>query len=219
MVDAKLARRPRERAFVRHGKDVAQIFPVHLFHFAQTLCDFPDFTFISQQLASQEAKIHRETAMITIRSALLGLAAAGTFATVLPAASHEQGLPAAVKARHAQMQLYAFNLGTLGAMAQDKMDYDAEAASAAASNIVKLSSLAAGPMWAPGTSADDVDGSRALPAIWTDMDGVIEKAVALNEAAVAMEAAAGEGLDSLKSAFGPLGGACGDCHKAYRQPE
>lgn len=152
-----------------------------------------------------------------LRTALLGLAAAGSLAATLPAQA--QDLPPAVGARHAQMQLYAFNLGTLGMMAQERMDYDAAAASAAAGNLVKLTSLDAGAMWVPGTSSEDVEGSRALPAIWTDMDGVIERAVALNEAAVAMEAAAGEGLDSLKSAFGPLGAACGDCHKAYRQPE
>ncbi|MBV7409851.1 cytochrome c [Maritimibacter sp. DP1N21-5] len=145
-----------------------------------------------------------------------GIAGASIAATAVLA---QEGLNPVVKARHAQMTLFAFNLGTLGAMAQDKAEYDAEAATAAAGNIVKLSSLAAGPMWAPGTGVGDVEGTRALPAIWENMDDVITKAVALNEAAVAMEAAAGEGLDSLKAAFGPLGAACGECHKSYREPE
>ncbi|MAM60597.1 cytochrome c [Maritimibacter sp. UBA3975] len=157
--------------------------------------------------------------MKSVRTILLGLAAAGTIAGGVTAASHEAGVPASVKARQATMQLYAFNLGTIGAMAQGNMDYDAEAATAAAQNLVKLSSMNQGPMWAPGTSTDDIEGTRALPAIWTDMDGVIEKAVALNEAAAAMETAAGESLESLQGAMGALGGACGDCHKAYRQPE
>lgn len=146
----------------------------------------------------------------------IGLAAASLAAAPLVA---QDNLAPAVKARHAQMNLYAFNLGTLGAMAQDKMEYDADAATAAAGNIVKLSSLNAMAMWAPGTAAGEAEGSRALPAIWENSDDVIAKAVALNEAAVAMEAAAGGGLDSLKAAFGPLGAACGDCHKSYREPE
>jgi cytochrome c556 len=157
--------------------------------------------------------------MTSIRTILVGLAAAGTLAGAVTAASHEAGVPASVKARQATMQLYAFNLSTIGAMAQEKIEYDAEAAQAAAENLVKLSSLNQGPMWEPATSTDDIDGTRALPEIWTDMEGVIEDAVALNEAAVAMEAAAGESLDALKQAMGPLGGACGDCHKAYRQPD
>ena len=39
---------------------------------------------------------------------------------------------------------------------------------------------------------------------------------ALSEAAAAMETAAGQGLESLQGAMGPLGGACGACHEDYR---
>jgi len=34
-----------------------------------------------------------------------------------------------------------------------------------------------------------------------------------------MADAAGFDLASLQAAMGPLGGACSDCHKAYRAPE
>lgn len=157
--------------------------------------------------------------MKKIRTMLMGLAATGALAGSALAESHGGELPMSVKARQSTMTLYAFNLGTLGAMAQEKIPYDAEAASAAAANLAALTSMNQGPMWAPGTSTEDLEGTRALPKIWTDMEGVIENVVALNEAAAAMETAAGEGLDSLKAAMGPLGSACGDCHKAYREPD
>ena len=44
----------------------------------------------------------------------------------------------AIKARKAQMQLYAWNLGQLGAMAKGAVPYDAAAASAAADNLLAV---------------------------------------------------------------------------------
>ena len=55
--------------------------------------------------------------------------AATLFATT--ASAQDAAVKGAITARQSLMKLYAFNLGTLGAMAQGKMDYDAEAASAA----------------------------------------------------------------------------------------
>ena len=51
-----------------------------------------------------------------------------------------EDLTKAVKARQATMQLYAFNLGILGNMAKGSMDYNADVATEAAGNLVKLSS-------------------------------------------------------------------------------
>lgn len=131
-------------------------------------------------------------------------------------AQSDEDLMKAVKARQATMQLYAFNLGVLGNMAKGTTDYDADAATAAAGNLVKLSSQNQMAYWAPGTAEGEVEGSKALPAIWEDMAGVGEAASALTEAAMAMEAAAGTDLAALQGAMGALGGACGGCHKAYR---
>lgn len=125
----------------------------------------------------------------------------------------------AVKARQSQMQLYAFNLGILGGMAQGKAEYDAEAASAAASNLAALTRLNQSALWPAGTDSASVEGSRALPALWEDMPGVMAAGGALAEAAANMESVAGNGLEALQGAMGPLGGACGGCHKAYRQAQ
>ncbi len=134
-----------------------------------------------------------------------------------------QGAPdpadSAVKARKAHMQLFAFNIGMLGGMAQDRIPYDAGMATAAAGNLVALASLDQGGYWLPGTDSDSREDSRALAALWENIPDVIAKGAALGEAAAAMQVAAAVDLASLKGAMGPLGGACGACHEAYRKPQ
>ena len=73
-------------------------------------------------------------------------------------------------------------------------------------------------MWPGGSDNANDPNTRALPAIWENFPDVGAKAGALVEAATAMEAAAGEGLDALRGAMGPLGGACAACHESYRAP-
>lgn len=155
--------------------------------------------------------------MSSPRSLALGLLLAAVSAGVVSAAS-ETAAPA-IKARQSLMQLYAFNLGTLGAMAQEKMPYDAQAAAVAAGNLAALTKLDASAMWPGGSDSASAEGTRALPGIWENFPDVGAKAGALTTAADAMAAAAGTDLASLQAAMGPLGGACGGCHKAYRAPE
>jgi cytochrome c556 len=149
----------------------------------------------------------------------LAIALSLSLSALTVSAQAQDAVSAAIKARQAQMALYAFNLGQLGAMAKGAVDYDADAAKAAAGNLVKLTSLSGGAMWLPGSDDMSADKTRALPAIWENFPDVAAKSSAVAEAAVAMEAASGNGLDALRGAIGPLGGACGACHKAYRAPE
>ena len=143
-----------------------------------------------------------------------GVAAALTFGSAVA----QQGGNPAVNARKAVMQLYAFNLTTLGGMAQGKIDYDAAAASGAASNLAALTQMNQMAMWPGGSDNSNDPNTRALPALWENFPDVGAKAGALAEAAAAMESAAGEGLDALRGAMGPLGGACAACHESYRAP-
>jgi len=123
----------------------------------------------------------------------------------------------AVKARKAHMQLYAFNVGTLGAMAKGEVEYNAEAAMAAANNLASLSTLSQAGYWAPGTSVDELgDETTTLSKLW-DADstaGAIGGELA--EAAAALAAVAGDGQAALGGAMGAVGKTCGTCHKAYR---
>lgn len=122
-------------------------------------------------------------------------------------------------ARQSQMKLLAFNMGQLGSMAKGSLAYDATAAEAAATNILMLSKLDSAAMWPEGTDDMSIDGTRAMPSIWENMADFQAKSSALTTAAEGMAAAAGNGLDALKAAMGPLGGSCGACHKAHRTPK
>ncbi len=148
--------------------------------------------------------------------ALLASAAAICVGTLASADSHAEVTPA-VKARQSHMQLYAHNLGILGGMAQGKMDYNAEAASAAASNLSALANLNQASYWPEGTDNATIEGTKALPAIWADFPGVMEVSAGLVEATAAMNDVAGTDLASLQGAMGPLGDACSACHREYRQ--
>ncbi len=154
--------------------------------------------------------------MVKIRT--IALALAGIAFTAGAGFAHDDITNPAVKARHSLMGLYAFNLGTLGAMAQGKMPYDAAMASVAAGNLAKLTKLDNSAMWPAGSDSDHAEGSNALPVLWDNFPDVIAKAQALSSATDAMAEAAGTDLEALKAAMGPLGGACGACHKEYRAP-
>ena len=145
--------------------------------------------------------------------------AGGLTAAVLGAAIAHESENAAIKARTSVMQLYAFNLGTLGAMAKGEAEYDAEAASKAANNLVTLTQIDQSTMWPAGSDNSSDPTSRALPAIWENFSDVSAKGKAMSDAALAMQSAAGQDLESLQAAMGALGGACSACHKAYRAPK
>ena len=144
--------------------------------------------------------------------------AGGLTAAVLGSAIAQESENAAIKARTSVMQLYAFNLGALGAMAKGEVEYDAEAASKAANNLVTLTQVDQSAMWPPGSDNASDPTSRALPAIWENYPDVSAKGKAMSDAALAMQSAAGQDLDALRAAMGGLGGACSACHKAYRAP-
>lgn len=157
--------------------------------------------------------------MMKTFAGLSALVLAGAVATTT-FAQGDAAINAAVNARQAHMSLYAFNIGLLGGMAKGEIDYDADAASGAAANLAALARIDQSRYWPRGSSTFDlgVEQTEALPEIWDEGSDIGAKAAALVEAATAMEAAAGNGLDALRGAIGPVGSRCGDCHKAYRQP-
>lgn len=154
--------------------------------------------------------------------ALGGVLTAGVLATSAIGDGHaDKAVLAAVKARQAQMTLYSFNLGLLGGMAKGNIDYDADAASAAARNLAALSQLDQSRLWPQGSdnAALGVETTEALPAIWEAGSTAGEKGMALATAAIAMEQAAGGGLESLQGAMNAVGKSCGGCHETYRQKD
>jgi len=142
------------------------------------------------------------------------VAAALLAGLALPAAANE----AAIKARQGQFQMFALNLGVLGGMAQGRMDYDAAAAQEAADNLFHLSRNSQFGMWPEGSDNGAVDGTRALPVIWSDNADFLARYAALQTGAEAMQAAAGTDLAALQGALGGLAGACQACHQQFRAP-
>lgn len=150
---------------------------------------------------------------LTITASVAAIFIAG----VASAGGHD-GNPA-VKARKAYMQLYAFNMGTLGAMAKGAVAYDAETAQAAADNMAALKSLNTRNMWIPGTSTDDLgDETAALPAIWQEGSEIGAISAAFGTSIDGLAAVAGDGKDAMAAALGGVGGNCSACHKAFRKP-
>ncbi|MFK7859765.1 MAG: cytochrome c [Granulosicoccus sp.] len=124
----------------------------------------------------------------------------------------------AIKARQAMFQIYGFNTGLLGAMAKEKIPYDAEVAAEAAANLNAAANFGQSQMWPPG-SDNATEGNatnRALPALWETYPAAVEKGDALKEAAAAMAAVAGDGLGALQGAMGDLGASCKGCHDDFR---
>ncbi len=161
--------------------------------------------------------------MFITRKLYLGAIAAGIFATGLYA-TPEHNIPghefeAELAARQGLMQLYAFNISQLGAMAKGAIDYDSAAADIAANNLAALSRMGSAAMWPAGSDILSIETGAALPGLWENFPDVGAKAMALTEAADAMVAAASTDLAALQAAMRPLGGACSACHKAYRQSE
>lgn len=125
-----------------------------------------------------------------------------------------------LKARQSLMQVYAFNIGILGAMAKGKMPYDADIAQAAASNLHAAVSMKNPTMWPKGSGNDALgDKTRAKPDIWSTYPKVAEKGKAMTEAAAKMASVAGNGLDAVQANMKSLGEGCKGCHKPFRAPK
>lgn len=124
----------------------------------------------------------------------------------------------AIEARQSHMKLLAYNLRLLGDMARGIIDYDANAANAAASNLAAVARLSQANYWINRSSNADVPGlTHALPSIISNHADRQAKINALITAADAMARSAGT-LRGVQTAIGAVGGACGSCHKVHRAP-
>lgn len=150
------------------------------------------------------------------RLSTLALAAALALPLALPQSALAN--EAAITARKSQFQLFAFNLGVLGSMAQGRIDYDAEAAQAAADHLYHLTRYNHLAMWPAESDNANAANTRALPAIWDNLEDFVTRYEALQTGAEAMQAAAGTDLAALQGALGGVAGACSACHDNYRAP-
>ena len=124
---------------------------------------------------------------------VLCFALATSALAALPALAQDRD-PAQVahEMRERHMHLFAYNLGPLGAMARGNAEYDGETASLHAGNIAALASVDFSPYWVEGSSSAELEESRALPAIWENLEDVEQQRVELMEAAQQLESVAGD---------------------------
>lgn len=139
---------------------------------------------------------------------------AGVVATAADKGPHDD----AIKGRQAMFQSYNFNMGILGAMAKEKMDYDADKASEAAANLQAAANFGQSSMWPEGSDSENPANARtrALPAIWGSYPAVVEKADALKKSTAVLATQAGSGLGALQDAIGDVGASCKGCHDDFR---
>ena len=152
-----------------------------------------------------------------IKTVILATATMGFVAAPVLA---DKAAEKAIGARKAQMQLYSFNLGQLGAMAKGEAEYNADVAKVAASNLAALTALNGMAMWPQGTDSTAMPGkTRAKVEAWTTWPAIAKDSEAAKTASANLAAVAGDGLDALRGAIGAVGKSCGGCHKAYREEE
>lgn len=121
----------------------------------------------------------------------------------------------AVKARKGVLQTMAWHFGPLVAMARGDLDYDAERAVRHAEMLEGL------PHYLPelfieASSTAERNDTRALPVIWEDFDGFVEKHEAMVGEIEALVAVAGDGHGALAPQVVATGESCSACHDNFR---
>jgi cytochrome c556 len=121
---------------------------------------------------------------------------------------------AAFQYRRAVMQSVAYKVGQLRGMAQGEIPVDQAAFVKHANDVATLGSMI--PEGFIPNSA--VEGSAALPEVWTNMADFQAKAMELTTAAQALATATQQnGFEAAKGMVQAVGGTCGNCHRPYRR--
>ena len=142
---------------------------------------------------------------------------AALVAAAIPAAAHDDPIEHAIEARQGYFTLMGTEIGPLAAMAKGEMDYDAARAEAHAANLAALAAYDPARLFPEGSSKFEREGdTRALAAIWDDMDGFMAAMGDFVEAAEALPGVAGQGRAELAGGVGRVGDTCGACHDDYR---
>ena len=122
----------------------------------------------------------------------------------------------AIKYRQGAFRVMSAHFGVIGAMANGKAPFDAQAAARSADVIALVSHLPfAG--FVPGS---DKGETRAKPEIWTEQVKFKGNAEKMQDAVGKLAVAAKSGnLDTMKAAFGPAAQTCKACHDDFRKEQ
>lgn len=119
----------------------------------------------------------------------------------------------AIKYRQSALFVMAQHFGRIGAMATDKMPWDAAAVKENAAIVATVSKLP----WAGFVAGSDKGATKALPEVWTDPDKFAAGQKRLADAMPTLVAAADSGDKAkVRAAVGEVSGACRNCHDTFR---
>ena len=121
---------------------------------------------------------------------------------------------AAFQYRRSVMQSIAYKVGQARGMAQGEIPVDAAAFTKHASDVATLAGMIT-EGFIPNSA---VEGSAALPEVWTNMADFQAKAMDLQTAAQSLATAAQQnGFEAAKGMVQAVGQTCGGCHRPYRR--
>jgi cytochrome c556 len=146
---------------------------------------------------------------------LAALAAAATLASGHAAAQFKDAKDA-IEYRQGAMHVMGNHFGRIGAMANNKVPFDAKAVQVNADIVAMMVKLP----WAgfiEGSTKGDTD---AKPEIWSQAEKFKEAALKSQDAAEKLNAAARTGSqDQVKAAFGEMAKTCKGCHDDFRKKD
>jgi cytochrome c556 len=139
--------------------------------------------------------------------------AAVAVAMATPAAAQFAKPEDAVKYRQSAMFIMGQHFGRIGAMANGRIPYDAQAAATSAEIVADMAKLP----W-PGFAANtDKLSQKAKSEIWSEAGKFKDASEKLQDASVKLAAAAKtNNLENVKAAFQNAAGTCKNCHDAFR---
>lgn len=138
---------------------------------------------------------------------------AASIAFSAPASAQFQKPEDAVKYRQSALSVMGTHFGRIGAMVNGKAPFDAKSAQDSAFIVATMSTLP-WPAFTPDTEALK---SRAKPEIWKESAKFKEASEKMMAEAAKLEVASKSGnLDTIKVAFGAVGGSCKACHDSFQ---
>jgi cytochrome c556 len=145
-------------------------------------------------------------------SLVAGLAACGGGTAQAPVDDTPEGR--AFEYRHSVMEAIAYKVAQLRAMEQGETPANDAAFAKNANDVAAL----AGMLPEGFIPNSIVEGSIALPEIWTNMADFQQKAADLQSAAQALATAASQqGFEASKGMVQAVSQSCGACHRPYRR--
>jgi len=152
--------------------------------------------------------------MTKIRHYLVPLFFAFSATGIQAADSAEKVAARAVDYRQGVMNVYAYNVTSMGEMVKGKTEFDASAFARHAKDLAAAAGLDVLAGFPEDSLNDDSDASES---IWLDWDKFQEKHKALQEQSAKLaEVAAGGDEAAMKEQFAQTGKTCKGCHDDFK---